>query len=251
MIAHTVTLAQRPDLTPAMWAVPGDWPAFMQHDPVSDVFYDDLPNAFPDYQLVTVDADGAAIARINAVPFAWTGDDRDLPARGWDGVLERAFAERAAGRQPTAASLLEARIDPAHRGTGLSAQVLAAARAVVADHGLADLFGPVRPTGKSAEPTVPMADYVARRRPDGLPADPWMRVHARLGARVVTVCPASMTIPGTVAQWREWTGLPLTRSGPVEVPGALVPVHVAVEHDYAVYVEPNVWMHHAMSTPRR
>jgi len=39
------------------------------------------------------------------------------------------------------------------------------------------------------------------------------------------------------------SGLALASSGPVDVPGALVPVHVSVEHDHAVYVAPNVWMH--------
>ncbi len=91
-----------------------------------------------------------------------------------------------------------------------------------------------------------MGEYVARTRDDGLPEDPWLRVHVRLGARVVRVCPVSMTIPGTLAEWREWTGLPLDRSGPAEVPGALVPVHVSLEHDVAVYVEPNVWVHHRL-----
>jgi hypothetical protein len=89
-----------------------------------------------------------------------------------------------------------------------------------------------------------MTEYVARVRDDGLPADPWLRVHARLGARIVGVCPLSMTVPGTLKQWREWTGLPFAVSGPVDVPGALTPVHVSVEHDHAVYIEPNVWMHH-------
>jgi hypothetical protein len=30
----------------------------------------------------------------------------------------------------------------------------------------------------------------------------------------------------------------------VDVPGALVPVMCAAEHDVAVYVEPNIWVHH-------
>jgi hypothetical protein len=92
-----------------------------------------------------------------------------------------------------------------------------------------------------------MPEYVARVRTDGLPADPWLRVHVRLGARLIKVCPLSMTVPGTLAQWREWTGLPLASSGLVDVPGTLTPVHVSVEHDHAVYIEPNVWLHHHMS----
>jgi hypothetical protein len=109
------------------------------------------------------------------------------------------------------------------------------------------LFGPVRPNRKDREPEIGMADYLARLRPDGLPADPWVRTHVRLGARIVKICPVSMTIPGTLAQWREWTGLPMAESGAVAVPGGLIPVHVAVEHNHAVYVEPNVWMHHRLT----
>ncbi len=43
------------------------------------------------------------------------------------------------------------------------------------------------------------------------------------------------------------TGLPFDRSGPVIVPKALTPVHCDVEHDYAVYVEPNVWVRHKIT----
>ncbi len=71
-----------------------------------------------------------------------------------------------------------------------------------------------------------------------------MRIHARLGAEVGAVCPNSMTISGSLAEWRDWTGLPFDQSGEVIVPGALVPVHVDVTQDHAVYVEPNVWMVH-------
>lgn len=55
-----------------------------------------------------------------------------------------------------------------------------------------------------------------------------------------------MTIPGTLAEWRAWTGLSFDQSGEVEVPFALNPVQVSVEHDHAVYVEPNVWVRHQL-----
>ena len=44
----------------------------------------------------------------------------------------------------------------------------------------------------------------------------------------------------------QWTDLGFEDSGMVEVPGALNPVHVSVEQDYAVYVEPNVWVEHKL-----
>ena len=68
-----------------------------------------------------------------------------------------------------------------------------------------------------------------------------------MGAEIVKVCPAAMTISGSLEQWRSWTDLPFDASGAVHVPGALAPVHVSVEHDHAVYVEPNVWMRHDLA----
>ena len=147
--------------------------------------------------------------------------------------------------QPTLSRAL-ARVED-QLGTRLSVDLLTAGRRNVIGLGFTDLFGPVRPTRKDREPEVPMADYLARFRPDGLPEDPWVRTHVRLGARIVKIRPLSMTIPGTLAQWREWTGLPLTESGPVVIPGGLVPAHVSVEHGHAVYIEPNVWMHHRLT----
>jgi GNAT superfamily N-acetyltransferase len=246
MIDAVVTLAERPDLVEAMWAMPSTWPPFMLEDPVAEVWFDRLPEVFGEYQLLALDGSGV-VGKVNSVPFAWSGRDDDLPARGWDAILERAFDEQARDVPPTAVSLLEARVVPDRRGGGLSARLLEAAVANTRRMQLRHLFGPVRPTAKSEEPRTPMAEYVARVRDDGLPVDPWLRVHVRRGGRVVAVCPLSMTVPGTLAQWRAWSGLPLTESGAVDVPGALVPVHVSVENDHAVYVEPNVWVHHPVS----
>ena len=41
-------------------------------------------------------------------------------------------------------------------------------------------------------------------------------------------------------------GLPFDATGPVRVPDALVPVHCDVQQDAAVYVEPNIWVHHPL-----
>ncbi|MEA2188206.1 MAG: hypothetical protein QOK16_3217 [Solirubrobacteraceae bacterium] len=248
MLTSIVTLSERPDLIDAMWSMPNPWPTYMRKDPVANMFFDRLPEAFAEYQLLAFDEQGAILGKIHSVPFAWLASDDDLPERGWDAILERAFIDRDRGEVATAVSLLEARINPAHRGKGLSYELLKSARRNVQRLGFSDLFGPVRPTGKSQEPRTPMSEYAARVRSDGLPADPWLRAHVRLGARMIKVCPLSMIVPGSLAQWREWTGLPFTSSGPVDVPETLAPVHVSFEQDHAIYVEPNVWMHHRLST---
>jgi len=104
----------------------------------------------------------------------------------------------------------------------------------------------VRPTDKHLQPELPFADYVARQREDGLPYDSWLRVHVRLGGEIVKTAPVSMVIAGTLAEWSRWTGISFKKSGRVAVPGALSPIHVSVEQDHAVYVEPNVWVRHRL-----
>jgi GNAT superfamily N-acetyltransferase len=241
-----VTVAERPDLADALWSFSDCWPTFMLHDPVARLM-GHLPERFPELQALLLDDDDQPIAKAHAVPFRWTAPLAELPARGWDEVLERGVEGTVAGQEPTAVSALEITVRPPHRGTGLSMRMLQWMRGAAAELGLADLVAPVRPTGKADAPGEPMTVYVTATRDDGLPVDPWLRVHARAGAKLVKVCPASMTIPGTLAQWRAWTGQPFDRSGDVVVPGALVPVHVDAAQDHAVYVEPNVWMHHPLS----
>ena len=89
-------------------------------------------------------------------------------------------------------------------------------------------------------------DYAALTREDGLPVDPWLRVHVRAGGTVVGVAARAMAMAGSLAEWREWTGLPFDASGPVVVPDALVPVLCDVDQDFAAYVEPCIWVHHRL-----
>jgi hypothetical protein len=109
------------------------------------------------------------------------------------------------------------------------------------------LVAPVRPSAKHRHPDVSIVEYANLRRDDDLPVDPWLRVHVRAGGKITGVSVRAMTIAGTLADWRGWTGLPFDTTGPVEVPGALVPVHCDVVHDHAVYCEPCVWVHHRLS----
>lgn len=247
MELSVVTLAERPDLIDEMWSLPNTWPVFMRQDPVANLYYGKLVDTFPEYQLVALDEQSKVIGKVHSVPMSWDRTLENLPDRGWDAVLERAFMPSIAEAKGQAVSLIEAFVPPKYAGRGLSRKLLLAARENAARMGYQDLMGPIRPTGKAAFPYAAMADYVLRFGEDGLPADPWLRTHVRLGGVVMKVCPVAMTIPGTLSQWREWTGLELLSSGAVEVPGALTPVHISVEHDHGVYIEPNVWIRHQLA----
>jgi len=240
------TLAQRPDFAQLLDNFPDAWPEFMLCDPVASLYYDIAKSHYPEFVLVAVDRaePERAVARAYSVPLSWT--DTQLPCGGWDQVILCATGDRTAGRAKNVVSALEISIQRHARGRGLSAVMLGELRCAVARLGFDALIAPVRPSGKHAHPDVAMAEYVGLRRTDGLPADPWLRVHVRAGGRIESIAQRSMVIPGTLAEWRDWTGLPFDSAGPVYVPQALVPVHCDVEHDHAVYVEPNVWVRHRL-----
>ncbi|MGW5259914.1 N-acetyltransferase [Microbispora sp. NPDC004025] len=246
MDLQITTLAERPDLEPQMWSMPDSWPVFMKQDPASDLFYPIVGARYAEFALVATDrADpGVVVARAFSAPFVLESDE--LPDDGWDGVLWRAAAARRRGSSPDAVSALEITIRPDLQGKGLSAVMLDALRAQAARLGFSELLAPVRPNGKHLQPRTPMAGYAALRRKDGLPIDPWLRVHVRAGGVIDKIATRSMVVAGTLEEWRGWTGLPFRQTGDVEVPGALVPVHCDADHGFAVYVEPNVWVRHSL-----
>ncbi|MFE9690232.1 N-acetyltransferase [Micromonospora sp. NPDC005806] len=248
MTIDIVSLADRPELAPLLSNDDFDaaWPEFMRWDPMGGVYYNVADDLYPEFVFAAVDPaePERAVARAYAVPVRWT--EAELPDGGWDRMIQRSTIDRLTGAAPTMVSALEICIRPDQRGTGLSGLMLAAMRAAAAKRGFDTLVAPVRPNGKHTRPDLPMTEYAAQVREDGLPVDPWLRVHVRAGGRIERVAPRSMVISGTLADWRRWTGLPFDASGPVHVPGALVPVLCDVAHDHAVYVEPNVWVRHPL-----
>ncbi|MEV1147719.1 N-acetyltransferase [Micromonospora sp. NPDC049799] len=245
MDLEIISLAERPDLAPLLDDFDGAWPEFMTWDPMASLYYAVADRHYPEYVLLALDpaVPGRAVARAYSVPLHWTQDT--LPPGGWDRIVQRASINRLAGTTPNLVSALEICVRPEARGGGVSARMLAAMRDNARRLGFTELVAPVRPNGKQ-DPDQPMREYAYQVRDDGLPVDPWLRVHVRAGGRIDSVAPRSMTIPGTLAEWRSWTGLPFDRTGPVRVPQALAPVWCDVAQDHAVYVEPNVWVRHPL-----
>lgn len=248
---RVTSLAERPELRARLWDMADSWPEFMTQDHVANALHERICAAFPEHVHVGTDDSGAVVARAFAVPFALRGAGRDgtLPGRGWDQVLVWAFHDRRYGVEPDTVSAIEIAVDAGAQGRGLSAVMLGAMRSAAADRGFTEVVAPVRPSAKHREPRTPMPEHAARTRADGLPHDPWLRVHVRAGGTLATpdpVAPASMVIAGTLAEWRTWTGLPFDTEGWTGVPGALAPVRCEPDRNWAVYVEPNVWVRHRL-----
>ncbi|AKU15974.1 hypothetical protein [Luteipulveratus mongoliensis] len=240
------TLAERPELAARWYEIADSWPRFMLQDPVGDALWHRLPEAFPEYSVIATSGD-TIVARGRSVPFAFPTEERpELPDSGWDRAMIWAMEDHADGVRPTAASALEIAIDKSQLGQGLSSVMVGALRVAVRRQGHDALYAPVRPNGKT-DPSQPMTEYVEQRREDGLPTDPWLRVHVRAGGTIVKVAPASMIIAGSLDEWRGWTGLPFDEDGDVVVPGGLTPVRCHLADNVATYVEANVWVRHDLT----
>jgi GNAT superfamily N-acetyltransferase len=241
------SLADRPDRATAVSEMADTWPHFVTEDLVAFACFSRIAVELPEYVLFAEDDRGEVVANAYSVPFALGAEGRqELPARGWDEVLLWAFSDLRRGVRPDTVSAISVSVAPHAQGRGLSAVMLSAMRDNARARGFTQVVAPVRPSAKHLEPHTSMEAYARCVRPDGLPHDPWLRVHARASATVESVAPASMTVAASLEDWRRWTGLPFDADGEVDVPGALAPVRCETERGYAVYVEPNVWMRHPL-----
>ena len=138
-------------------------------------------------------------------------------------AIQQGVHDYERGRAPTVASALEAVIAPEHRGEGLGIVIVSAMKAAARRRGLRSLIVPVRPMLKGRYPVTPITHYVAWRRADGSPFDPWLRVHWRLGARQLAIAWRSMVIRGTACEWEHWAGHALPGERTVHRPRCACP----------------------------
>jgi hypothetical protein len=221
------------------------WPEFMLHDPISDDHWDGLFEQFSEFQFALLEGKSQKVAGIaNSAPLRWEGRLEDLPDEGWDWALIKSASDRQEGIEPNMLCGLQISISPDFQGSGLSKALLGLMVQLAQAKELSTVIVPVRPNIKARYPLTPIDSFLRWKTEQGLPYDPWLRVHVRSGGRIVKPCPTAMIIPGTISEWEDWTGMRFFESGDYVVPGALSPVRMDIEEDLGVYVEPNVWVVH-------
>jgi len=239
MPAQIFTDSERPDLFERLDELDDVWPEFIHHDDVVVERWPLLHEQLPDFQLILYDTDtDTVLGRGCTIPVSWDGRAETLSG----GVLDALVQGFADGVTPNVLCALVAIVDPRQRGRGLSGHIISGMAETAGRAGLECLIAPVRPTWKERYPLIPLEDYVRWTREDGMPFDPWIRLHTRLGAEILALAPRSLDISGSVADWESWTGMHFAQDGDYVVPGALVPVRF--EGGVGRYVEPNVWMRH-------
>jgi GNAT superfamily N-acetyltransferase len=236
------TAAERPDLLERAWERTRDvLPEYNNHGDVLNRYWARLTEELPAFQFHLVDGE-EPVARARSIPLRWDGTVGDLPA-GIDGAIARGFDEGGAN---VLCALLIA-VPRSAQGAGVSRAALQGMIEIARAHGFAALIAPVRPSWKERYPLTPIERYAEWRRGDGLPFDPWMRVHARMGAEILRPEPESLRITGTVAEWESWTEMAFLDSGEYVFPGGLAPLTVDREAGRGSYWEPNVWMLHRIA----
>ena len=215
------------------------FPEYMNHNEPGGRYWGRLYDDQPDFQLALLDGD-ELVAELHSVPTPWDGSDEDLPA-GWDEAFLRAFES---DREPTVLCALAISVLPERQGSQLSGVMLNAMRDAARNAGLRELIAPVRPTLKAGYPLIPIERYAGWRRDDGSHFDPWIRLHERIGGRILAPAPRSMEIEAPVGDWEEWTSMRFPEDGTYVFPGALAPLEV--RGGVGRHVEPNVWLQHQL-----
>jgi hypothetical protein len=233
--------AERPDLLERAWERTRDViPEYNNHGDVLNRYWGRLTEELPEFQFQLVDG-AEPVARARSIPLRWDGTVGDLPA-GIDGAIARGFEEEGAN---VLCALLIA-VPRSEQSRGVSRIALEGMVGIARAHGFPDLIAPVRPSWKERYPLTPIERYAAWRRDDGLPFDPWMRVHARMGAEILQPESESLRITGTVAEWESWTEMAFPESGEYVFPHGLAPLTIDREANRGSYWEPNVWMRHRL-----
>ncbi|WP_433162586.1 hypothetical protein [Kribbella sp. CA-247076] len=221
-----------------------DWPEFIFHDLEVKRYSDRRVEYFRDWEFYLVTPERRLIAGCWGVPIAWDGTIGDLPG-GYTDALARAVTSYEEGVVPDTFVLMAAAVRNDEQGQGHAGRVISAVRQRAIDGGLPQVIAPVRPTLKSRYPLAGISEFMTWTRADGLPLDPWVRTHVRLGATVLGPAPVSQTMTGTVAEWSEWTGMVFPASGSYVIPDGLTLLQIDRDADVGVYREPNIWMRHA------
>lgn len=206
-------------------------------------YYSELLDTYPEFQLCLVDEEtGYPVAVANSVPFFCSGPE-DLPAEGWDWVVETA-ARRKNG-DVNMLGALAVSVPAVHRSKGYARIMIRALLALAEEKKFNGVVVPVRPTGKVRHPWVPIAEYMAWTDESGRPYDPWLRSHMSSGGRIVGPCERSMVVREPLGFWENWSNKRFEESGRYTLKGGIAPVAIDLDHQIGTYEEPNVWVAYA------
>lgn len=219
------------------------FPAFITADPEVKKYIGRVRECFPQLDVMLVCGDGQPMATGWGVPIPWTDQVADLPPSFAD-ILRVAVEAHDSGGETNAFVICGGVVHPELKGTGTASELVRALIQTGQDHGMTRVLAPLRPTRKHRYPLISIEEYASWTRDDGLPFDPWLRLHVRAGGRVIALAPTAQTMFGSVKEWEEWARMPLPATGQYVIPDGMSVLHIDTDTDVGNYTEPNIWIRH-------
>jgi hypothetical protein len=219
------------------------FPDFIRGDKEVQKYIARVRESFREYDLMLTDEDDQPAATGWGVPIAWSGEVSVLPPTFVDVLRQSIELHDDSGAADTFV-VCGAVVHPSLKGGEAAASLLRALCDTATQHRLSNVIAPVRPTRKHLYPLLDIDTYAAWVRSDGMPWDPWLRLHVRIGGEVIGLAREAQTMTDAISQWEEWTGLELPVSGEYIIPKGMAPLRIDKSADLGTYVEPNVWVRH-------
>lgn len=148
--------------------------------------------------------------------------------------------------KPNTLLALQVIVNPDYKGYGLSYSCVKELINFGREKGYQRLVIPLRPSMKHMYPLMDIEKYMRWNNDDGFPYDPWLRVHVKLGGRLIKPC-KGVTVEGLIEEWEKWTGLKFPYSCEYTIPQALNTINVNVINRTIVYAQDNVWVVHNLA----
>ncbi|BBH51843.1 non-ribosomal peptide synthetase [Fluviispira sanaruensis] len=236
------TLAQRPELLRKLNIIHAQsWPKYFEGSAILVDLWPKIYSEFSEYQILIVDEKDEIAAIGNSIPIYWDGTCKNLP-NGWDGALESAFKETQT--EPNTLLILAGIVAEPYQSRGLSSEILKLFKIIAQANELEKILVAVRPTGKAQFPEIKFTDWCSLRREDGQLKDNWLRMHERIGGKILKIDLNSQFIKARIDEWESWTQFHIMNSGPIHFPETLQEAVVDFSDNSVTYYDPAVWVEH-------
>ncbi len=217
------------------------WPLFLLQDIKKEGSWAFIYEHFLAYQFAYFDGE-KLVGVGNSLGLFYDGSMEDLPAKGLDWAAKKSKEDIENNVSPNIMIAVQIMLHPQYKNLGLSYLMVNTMKEIGKSQGFSCIALPVRPTLKRQFPFLSMEEYINQKDNGGLPFDPWLRVHTKLGATLIGPCNESMYVSGSIEDWSQWTGLKIDSPGIYAIEGALLSITVDTMNDTISYYEPNVWM---------